>query len=208
MADQKTVNTQFALTVNLSEVAARTGIPGQGGIDLPTGGYKVKVTEAGVYEKEPGRQSLRFLTVVTEGEFAGTEVKPGIYIGLDLSKPGNLRSLKTALMSCGYTAAQLEVGNINIDASTFMDREAFVYIKAKDANDPSSQGDKQFITPQAFAQLSGSAAGSIAATTTVAAPKASLGTPVAAPSLGGSPAMSVTAPKPSGGGLRAMLGKA
>ena len=163
--------------VNLKDVAARSG-PG-GYVEPVTGAYKVKITGTEAYQKED-RTSVKFQCVIDGGEFAGTEMR--LFIGADLSKLGNLRSWKTALLSVGSSA------DVNaIRADQFDGKVAYVYFKAKDPNDAASQSDKQFITPEAYASLTGSAK-----------PAASTGTPAA-------PAMNV-APQPGGSNkLRGML---
>lgn len=140
------------LQANLAGVQARSG-PG-GYVEPTTGAYRVKITGTEAYEKE-GRQSVKFQTVIDEGDFAGTEMR--LFIGADLSKVGNQRSWKTALVSVGVPAASIENGLINIGEETFKNKTAYVYFKAKDPNDQTSQSDKQFITPEAYANLSGSA---------------------------------------------------
>ncbi len=192
MAEQKS----FSLTMNVSKVAARQGVGG-GYAEPATGAYKVSITEVVLYQKDDGKSSVRFQTVFTEGEFAGSEQR--LYIGTDLSKAGNLRSWKTALLSAGYTAAQIENGEVDITPETFAGREAFIYYKAKDANDPTSQPDRQFITPESFATLTGETAkAEQAPAAKVAAPAAAK---VAAPAA-------AVAPKPGGAqNLRSLLGK-
>jgi len=132
--------------VDLKDVAARSG-PG-GYVEPVTGAYKVKITGTEAYQKED-RTSVKFQCVIADGEYQGTEMR--LFIGADLSKLGNLRSWKTALLSVGSTA---EVNTIKADQ--FDNKVAYVYFKAKDPNDSNSQSDKQFITPEAYASLTGS----------------------------------------------------
>lgn len=193
-------NKNWSANINVASVAARN--PGAGYVEPETGAYKVKITETVEYDKN-GNKSVRFQTVITEGAFAGVETR--LFIGLDTAKMGNLRSWKTAMLSAGYTAAQIETGEIGIGAETFEGREAFIYYKARDVNDPNSQSDRQFITPESYASLTGTEVAVPAApvagkTAKPAAAKASAPAPAAAPAMN-------VAPKPSGGGLRAMLGK-
>jgi len=141
--------------VDLKDVAARSG-PG-GYVEPVTGPYKVKITGTEAYQKED-RTSVKFQCVVADGEYAGTEMR--LFIGADLSKLGNLRSWKTALLSVGSSA---DVNTIRADQ--FDNKVAYVYFKAKDPNDASSQSDKQFITPEAYASLTGSAKPAASATT-------------------------------------------
>lgn len=194
--ENSNIETNWTLSVNVSGVQARTSIPGTGFVQPTTGGYRVKITEAVRYIKED-KSSIRFQTVIVGGEFDGAEQR--LFIGTDLTKQGNQRSWKTALLSCGYTAAQIEAGEIQIGAESFTGREAFIYFKAKDENDPTSQPDRQFITPESFASLNGEAVtvSSAAKAESKAAGGAKLGAASAASA----------APKPAAGALRAMLGK-
>jgi hypothetical protein len=175
-------NTWQIENVDLKDVAARSG-PG-GYVEPVTGAYKVKITGTEAYQKED-RTSVKFQCVIADGEYQGTEMR--LFIGADLSKLGNLRSWKTALLSVGSSA---DVNTIRADQ--FDNKVAYVYFKAKDPNDSNSQSDKQFITPEAYANLSGTATG-------------------AAKSIGGvssTPAMNVAAPQPGGSNkLRGMLQK-
>lgn len=167
--------------VDLKDVAARSG-PG-GYVEPVTGAYKVKITGTEAYQKED-RTSVKFQTVIADGEYQGTEMR--LFIGADLSKLGNLRSWKTALLSVGSSA---DVNTIRADQ--FDGKVAYVYFKAKDPNDASSQSDKQFITPEAYASLTGAGKQT-----------ASIGSGTVA-----APAMNV-APQPGGSNkLRGMLQK-
>lgn len=161
--------------VDLKDVAARSG-PGAY-TEPTTGAYKVKITGTEAYQKED-KTSVKFQTVIADGDFQGTEMR--LFIGADLSKLGNLRSWKTALLSVGSSA---DVNTIRADQ--FDGKVAYVYFKAKDPNDSTSQSDKQFITPEAYANLTGGQAAK------------SIGT--------AAPAMNV-APQPGGSNkLRGML---
>lgn len=196
---ENNVEQNWSLNLNVAGVQARQGVGG-GYVEPVTGAYRVKITEAVLYKKDDGKSSIRFQTVFSEGEFAGAEQR--IYIGTDLSKQGNLRSWKTALLSAGYTAAQIETGAVDISGENFVGREAFVYYKAKDANDPTSQPDRQFITPEAFASFHGEAS------TTAQAAKAQTGAKLGAAAATSAAPAAASVPAPRGAGaLRAMLGK-
>jgi hypothetical protein len=193
------MSNQWNASINVANVAARN--VGGGYAEPETGPYKVKIVSTEMYEKE-GRQSVKFQTAIVGGDFEGTETR--LFIGLDLTKVGNQRSWKTAMLSCGYTAEQVDVGDIQIGADTFDGKEAYIYYKARDPNDATSQSDRQFITPQQFATLTGATAAPVAA----ASAKGKIGAPAAKPAA--APAMNVTStPKPSGNAasIRNMLGK-
>jgi hypothetical protein len=168
--------------VNLKDVAARSG-PGAY-TEPPTGAYKVKITATEAYHKED-KTSVKFQTVIVDGEYAGTEMR--LFIGADLSKVGNQRSWKTALLSVGSSA---DVNSIKADQ--FDGKIAYVYLKAKDPNEATSQSDRQFITPEAFANLTG---------TQLTQKAASVQTVQSAPAM-------TVAPQPGGSSkLRGMLQK-
>ena len=189
---------EWNLKATFAGVQARTNVGGTGFQQPTTGAYRVKVTEAIKNVKEDGKESIRFQTVFIGGEFDGVEQR--VYIGCDISKAGNLRSWKTALLSCGYSAAQIETGEIDLGSETFVGREAFVYYKAKDENDPTSQPDRQFITPESYASFHGEAV------TVSNAAKAEVKT--GATKLGALGAVTAAAPKPAASGaLKAMLGR-
>lgn len=169
--------------VNLAGVAARNA-GGGGYVEPVTGAYKVRIAGTEQYQKED-RVSIRFQTMIEEGEYAGTEMR--LFIGTDLSKVGNQRSWKTALLSAGVNSNVIESGNLrNLSSDQFDGKIAYVYFRAKDSNDPSSQSDKQFITPESYASLTGNQMtnrGSTAATTISANPAMNV---AAAPQPGGS----------------------
>jgi hypothetical protein len=166
------------MDVNLAGVAARA--PGGAFVEPATGAYKVKITATEAYEKD-GKSSVKFQTVIEGGDFGGTEVR--LFLGADLSKLGNQRSWKTALLSAGYNAAAIEAGQISIGSKTFEGKTAYVYYKAKDVNDPSSQSNREFITPESYATLSGEAPA--AAASASAAPKPAGGSKLRNMMLGG-----------------------
>jgi len=180
-------NTNWSATVNVASVAARN--VGGGFTEPTTGAYRVRITETEEYEKD-GKKSVKFQTVIAEGEFAGSETR--LFIGLDLSKDGNKRSWKTALLSVGIPAAEVDKGDVSIGADTFKDADAFIYYKAKNPDDSTSQSDRQFITPEQFAKLTSEGG---ASASTAAAPAAkSVAT--------ASSAVSVSVPQPSSAAAR------
>lgn len=183
----------WSKTINVAGAGVRG--PGSGFQEPPTGAYKVKVIKTSPYEKDGQVASIRFDTQITEGDAAGTELR--VFIGVDTDKAGNRTSWRTAMLSCGYAPAQIDAGAIEIGADTFDGRDAYLYFKARDPNDATSQSDRRFITPEAYASLVGDTA-TAAPTTTASAAK---------PAASTVPAVNV-ATKPAGaGGLRAMLGK-
>lgn len=177
----------WQMNVNVAGAGVRG--PGSGYQEPATGAYKVRVTKAEEYAKDGVVASIRFSTEIDGGDFAGTDVR--VYIGTDLNKGGNRTSWRTALLSCGYTPAQIDAGELAVGPTTFEGKTAYIYNKARDPNDPTSQSDRRFITEEAFKSLMGE-------TVTAAAPAAAKATV---------PSVSVAAKPAAAGGLRAMLGK-
>jgi hypothetical protein len=178
-------NNSWTATINVAAVAARN--VGGGFVEPTTGAYKVRITETEQYEKD-GKSSVKFQTVIADGEFSGSETR--LFIGLDLSKDGNKRSWKTALLSIGIPAAEVDKGDVSIGADTFKDADAFIYYKAKNPDDATSQSDRQFITPEQYAKLtSGEAGGSKAAV-------------AAAPVSASVPSVAVSVPQPTSAAAR------
>jgi hypothetical protein len=176
----------WTLKANFAGVAERN--VGGGYKEPETGAYKVKITGTEQNEKE-GRSSVKFQTVIAEGDYQGSETR--LFLGTDLSKQGNLRSWKTAMLSVGFTSAQIEAGEVEFDSGTFDGKIAYIYYKAKDPNDATSQSDRQFITPEQYQRLVGQSSGSIAPA-----------------KVNGAPQMTASAPAPkSGNALRNMLGR-
>lgn len=169
-------STTWQFEANFDGVAARNGAAS---VTPATGAYEVTISEAAGYEKDGAINSVCFKTFVNEGEFKGAEVR--IFIGTDLSKAGNQRSWKTALLSCGLNPQ----GKVSFAESTFKGKKAYVYFKAKDADNETSQPEKYFITPEAFTSLQGNAVSNSA--------------------VGGSSVPQVSVQKPAGGGVRSLL---
>lgn len=175
---------QFQLEGNLSGVGVRTG--GSGYVEPTTGAYRVTITEVTPYEKDGAINSVRFQTVISDGEFAGAEIR--VFIGTDLSKQGNQKSWRTALISTGKSATQVDSLKTWGDGD-FLNKSAFIYYKAKNPDDATSQPDKYFITPDAYANHTGSAAqASNAARASASAP-------------------AMTVAKPNGAGVRGILNR-
>jgi hypothetical protein len=196
----------FKFNVNLTGAGERKG---PSGAAIPvTGPYKVElVTEPKLYTKqgESDPSSLLFdCTVADGGEFDGYVAK--IYIGLDFSKEGNRRGLRTALLSSGYSPDQIDGGEIEISPELFTGKSAHIFIQAGDPNDKTSQTSKYFITPEGYERLKAQAATAPAAgANTVTVTGTATMKPAAAPVV--TPAAAVAAKPKVGGGLKAMLGK-
>ena len=183
----------WGFTANFQNVAAR-GVPGAGS-EPTTGAYKVKIVSTESYNND---SSVKFQLSISEGDFAGYETR--IFIGTDVAKTGNLRSWKTALLSAGYAKETVEAGEVNVGEDTFAGKEAYIYYKARDTNDASSQSERNFISPDQFKSLTGTGAivGEKVSTNTAKVPAMNVAAPAAA----------MPAPKSGGAAsLKAMLGK-
>lgn len=194
----------FKFNVNLTGAGERKG---PSGAAIPvTGPYKVEIAEPKLYTKQGEAEASSLLfdcTVQDGGEFDGYVAK--IYIGLDFSKDGNRRGLRTALLSAGYTAEQIDGGDIDITPDLFVGKSAHIFIQAGDPNDKTAQTSKYFITPEGYERLKNNAAATdstVSVKTTMVATKPA----VSAPAV--TPAAAVAAKPKVGGGLKAMLGKA
>lgn len=199
-------NKNWQLLLNVSSVRER-------GAAMPaTGAYKVKIVDSEPHEKDGRISSIVFKTVVTEGEYLGTEVL--IWIGNDTAKVGIIRSWRTALASIGVPAADMDAGDLNITGDVFLNAEGYVYVeRLPDAEDGKPRANREFITANRYAQLKAAAAAapSEAPTMTVTpapavnppAPAAravvASPAPVAAP-VAAVPAMTV--PQPTGAAAR------
>ena len=165
--------------VNLAGVAARG--TGGGYTEPATGAYKVRIADSAPYEKD-GRTSVMFQTVIEDGDYSGTELR--VFIGTDMSKVGIQRTWKTALLSAGMNPQLIENGTLKtLSDDQFANKTAFIYFKEGDPNaveDRLKKSSKEFITPEAYASLTGNKA----------TPKVANGTPTmnvaAAPQPGGS----------------------
>lgn len=120
-------------------------------VDLPTGAYRVRVNRASLKQNtKSGKTSFYIDVTVTEGEHEGTHQL--MVIGADMTAEGNRRSLKTALLSIGHDAAELESGAIEITAEAFEGRDGFIYVKALPESErgPGKYPDRRFISAERY----------------------------------------------------------
>ena len=188
-------NTNWNAMVNVANVRER----GTGGRQPETGAYKVKITGTEEYEKDGKVGSVMFQTVIVGGEFDGVETR--LYIGLDMSKVGILRSWRAALASIGIPADDLDRGDLNIGGETFNGAEAYIYYTRKEPSpDGKSQSDREFITPAQYANFTADAAPTAPAVNPPAARAAIPAVASKGPATVSVPAMSV--PQPTGAAAR------
>lgn len=163
---------------NFSDVSARNGAAN---VTPATGAYEVVIASAGPHKKEDGSvASIVFDGSIVGGDFGGSTIK--VWVGTDITKAGNKRSWKTALLSIGTPQSQVD-GPLRFNEATFKGKKAYLYFKAKEEGVENSQRESYFITPDAFASLKGN------------------GTQVGSASI---PQVSVQ--KPNGSGVRSLLG--
>lgn len=178
--------TQNEVVVNLSGDTARN--PGADFSKMPTGAYKVTITEV---ETHKDGNSKQIQTVVSDGEFSGAQQR--VFIGIDFSKTGNRRSLRGALLSVGVPAAKLDAGDYGFSwDAQFKGKTGYIYFTAKDENDATSNAKREFITPEAYQQfLKGASLGNGSLVNSEAGPSLNVG----------------SVPQPSSTGkLRGMIG--
>ena len=182
------------VVVNLAGAGVQSAV-NSGGM-LKTGPYKVLITaiEDHTAKGETESKSFKISAKVTDGDFAGNVQY--LYLGKDFQKDGVRKQWRTLLLSCGYTTAQVDQKNLQLKDELFLNQEACIYFKEKDANDPTSQPDRKFISLSEYESLVGG-------TEITTAPPVG-NSPVKGAAV---PAMTMT-PKPAGAaGLRAMIGK-
>ncbi len=121
------VQRDWDFDINLSGLVAPTG---KGGNVLPTGYYKVKLTDLYV---NPERNANRVIIKcqVSEGPFTGAVRTTGF--NKPTSNDDKVRYYWRGLSeSVGYSPAQLDAGSISVGIKTFKDREAHILFTAKD----------------------------------------------------------------------------
>lgn len=156
------------IEANFTDVDVRNPGPKGGRRPLETGAYKVKITGVteNIREGEMEAKSYMVQTVVVGGDYDGSETR--LYLGKDLQKQGNIRSWKAALLSIGTKPAALEGGSIRFDTDDLVNKTAYIYFKAKDENDPTSQPNREFITPESYNSITGNTGVTMKAAPTMA----------------------------------------
>lgn len=196
----------FSLTVNLTGAGAKRG-PGGSGEPTVSNAYKVIINSVKGHAKKDSDgsvTSVEFKAALVDGDFAGYVAQ--MYIGLDTTKEGNRRSWRTALLSAGYTEAEVDGGEITLTPETFEGREAWIFYQARDLNDKGSQSDKYFITPDGAEKILERGVPELAPKQRTEAAVATSNVQVAAAPAPVQPASTIA--KPKLGGLKSMLGGA
>ena len=141
-----TVVRDWDFEVNLSGLQAPTG---KGGNVLPTGYYKVQLTDLYV---NPDKNASRVIikATVSEGPYAGAVRSDGL--GLPKSDEDKVRYYWRGLAeSAGYTASQLDAGSVKLGIGTFKGRTAHMYFVTKEESDDGYE-DITWLAPMEWAQ--------------------------------------------------------
>lgn len=136
----------FTLALNVSGVAAATG-----DTTLPEGYYRAVVSDMYVSPEKPGRVVIKVR--VSEGSNVGAVRTTGINI--PTSPDDKVRAYWRALLeSVGYTAAQLDKGEITLGADAIVGRTSHIYYMPKDEEAGVQYDRVNFYPPAAWADAS------------------------------------------------------
>ena len=167
-------------------------------VDVPTGAYKVKISDVDQKQsKEPGKPPNALFDVsIDEGDMRGAPQQ--IYLPLDPNGSEFIRRLwRTALLSVGAPVQNLDAGPISLSGQQFKGKTAYIFVTAVPAGEqkegePRQYADRKFITSDMYQKLrvmnqapagTAHAAGNGATATggfTPVTPQPGSGTPVAA----------------------------
>lgn len=136
----------FSIALNVSGVTAATGDNA-----LPEGYYRAAVTDMYVSPEKPNRVVIKVR--VSEGANAGTMRTTGI--NMPTSPDDKVRAYWRALLeSVGYTAAQLDNGQIMLGADAIVGRTAHIYYMPKDEEAGVQYDRVNFYPPATWADAS------------------------------------------------------
>ena len=136
----------FSIALNVSGVTAATGDNA-----LPEGYYRAAVTDMYVSPEKPNRVVIKVR--VSEGANAGTMRTTGI--NMPTSPDDKVRAYWRALLeSVGYTAAQLDNGQITLGADAIVGRTAHIYYMPKDEEAGVQYDRVNFYPPATWADAS------------------------------------------------------
>tara|TARA_Y100000310_G_scaffold338577_2_gene428590 strand:+ start:150 stop:791 length:642 start_codon:yes stop_codon:yes gene_type:complete len=192
MAETNEINVQrdWDFEVNLSGLQAPTG---KGGNLLPTGYYKVQLTDMYVNpEKNSGRVIIK--ATVAEGPYMGAIRTDGL--GIPKGDDDKVRYYWRGLAeSAGYTAAQLDAGQVRLGVNSFKGRTAYMHFVSKEDTDDGYE-DVTWLAPMEWSQQKQNF--EMSGGTPKKDTSASLG--AAGSALGSSEAPKIEEPKSLGGG--------
>lgn len=131
----------WSFDINVAGLTAPTG-----GRSLPEGYYKGKVTDMYLRPEDAGRVQIK--VTVQDGEFSGVVRTNGINI--PKSAEDNVRRVWRGLAeSCGYTAAQLDQGQLKFTPQVFLGRECYFFYSPKASEGGRSEYETFIFLPQA-----------------------------------------------------------
>ena len=141
MADDNDINVDrdWTFGINLTGVQAPTGA----NMEVPTGYYKGALSDLYI---NPERNASRVIIKVTMkgGPYEGVTRTSGL--GVPTSPTDKVRYYWRALAeSAGYGPAQLDKGEIKLNAKAFLGKEVFFFYQAKDENH--QYDDMSFLPP-------------------------------------------------------------
>jgi len=179
---------EWDFEVNLSGLQAPTG---KGGNVLPTGYYKVQLSDMYV---NPDKNASRVIikATVAEGPFMGAIRTDGL--GIPKGGDDKVRYYWRGLAeSSGYTAQQLDAGSVRLGINSFKGRTAYMFFTAKeDAED--GYENVTWLAPMEWSQQKQNFDMTGGAKKDAAAPTGASGS-----ALGSGPAPVIEAPKSLGG---------
>ena len=144
--DQK-MDRSWRFSINLSGVAAPTG---RKNLEVPEGYYKVMVSDAYI-NPERNKNRVVFKLTVTEGPFTGAVRTTGM--NMPTGAEDNVRHYWRGLAeSTGYSATELDAGEIELGVDTFTNREGYIHFVPK--SDDSQWEKVDFLSPVEWTQQS------------------------------------------------------
>ena len=138
----------WALKVNVAGVA-----PFEPGAfqRFPEGAYAVLITDSDLKQaKDPGgAPNLIFdVKIVEAGAAQGVTTK--LYVGTDWSKEGNKKHMRALLLGVGASPAILDNGEVDLAASMFVGKTAFIYNETREGKDEQGRAlldNRNFVAP-------------------------------------------------------------
>ena len=187
-------NQNFQFNLNVAGIRAASG----GGPDLPEGFFKGTITDVFGTTASTGRAQITFKVSVLDEAYKGTvrTTRLNVPQGAD----DNVRYYWRALLeSLGYSAAQVDQGDIGINRSVLVDKTCHFYYKPGD-KEANIWDEFQFLAPQDWTAKKAAMAAAPATQSAIGSGAPALGAP--APAAG----VTVAAPVNAGIGGNAMSG--
>lgn len=146
--DDDKMNRDWSFDVNLSGVAAPSGLSGKD-IVLPEGFYAAKLTDMYENPEKPGRIIIK--CTVAEGPFKGLVRTTGLNV--PTSTDDKVRHYWRALAeSVGHSATELDAGAISLSPGSFVNRDVFFRYRPKDEAANRKYEDMIFLAQAAWGE--------------------------------------------------------